>query len=106
MADRRLLYKANIWLRTAIRVLRPIHSFDADDEKSLYAGIQQIDWPKHLDAAGSLAIDPVIHNSFLTHSLYAAQLAKDAIVDQFRERTRRSPERRSQKSATCDSICI
>jgi 23S rRNA (guanine2445-N2)-methyltransferase / 23S rRNA (guanine2069-N7)-methyltransferase len=86
MADRRLLYKANIWLRTAIRVLRPIHAFDADDEKSLYAGIQQIDWSTHLDAAGSLAIDPVIHNSFLTHSLYAAQLAKDAIVDQFRER--------------------
>ena len=86
MADRRLLYKANIWLRTAIRVLRPIHTFAASDEKSLYAGIAEIDWSTHLDAAGSLAIDPVIHNSFLTHSLYAAQLAKDAIVDQFRER--------------------
>ena len=80
------MYRANIWLRTAIRILRPIHAFDAEDEKSLYAGIQEIDWSTHLDAAGSLAIDPVIHNSFLTHSLYAAQLAKDAIVDQFRER--------------------
>jgi 23S rRNA (guanine2445-N2)-methyltransferase / 23S rRNA (guanine2069-N7)-methyltransferase len=85
-ADRRLMYRANIWLRTAIRVLRPIHAFDAEDEKSLYAGIGEIDWSTHLDAAGSLAIDPVIHNSFLTHSLFAAQLAKDAIVDQFRER--------------------
>ena len=36
--------------------------------------------------AGSLAIDPVLHSSFCTHSLYAAQLAKDAIVDQFRGR--------------------
>jgi 23S rRNA (guanine2445-N2)-methyltransferase / 23S rRNA (guanine2069-N7)-methyltransferase len=80
------MYRANIWLRTAIRVLRPIHSFDALDEKSLYAGIRDIDWSAHLDAAGSLAIDPVVHNSFCTHSLFAAQLAKDAIVDQFRER--------------------
>jgi 23S rRNA (guanine2445-N2)-methyltransferase / 23S rRNA (guanine2069-N7)-methyltransferase len=86
-ADRRLLYRANIWLRTAIRVLRPIHSFAAADEKTLYDGIRQIDWSTHLDANGSLAIDPVIHNSFCTHSLYAAQLAKDAIVDQFRERS-------------------
>jgi 23S rRNA (guanine2445-N2)-methyltransferase / 23S rRNA (guanine2069-N7)-methyltransferase len=83
--DRRLLYRANIWLRTAIRVLMPIHTFLASDEKSLYDGVRQVDWSKHLDAGGSLAIDPVIHNSFCTHSLYAAQLAKDAIVDQFRD---------------------
>lgn len=84
-ADRRLLYRANIWLRTAIRVLMPIHAFAATDEKSLYEGIRAIDWSKHLAADGSLAIDPVVHNSFCTHSLYAAQLAKDAIVDQFRD---------------------
>ncbi|HEX4000137.1 MAG TPA: bifunctional 23S rRNA (guanine(2069)-N(7))-methyltransferase RlmK/23S rRNA (guanine(2445)-N(2))-methyltransferase RlmL [Pirellulales bacterium] len=85
-ADHRLLYRANIWLRTAIRVLRPIHQFDATDEKSLYDGVREIDWSAQLLPDGSLAIDPVVHNSFCTHSLYAAQLAKDAIVDQFRER--------------------
>jgi 23S rRNA (guanine2445-N2)-methyltransferase / 23S rRNA (guanine2069-N7)-methyltransferase len=85
-ADKRLLYRANLWLRTAIRVLKPIHSFQAENEQALYRGIREIDWFEHLDAAGSLAIDPVVHSSFCTHSLYAAQLAKDAIVDQFRER--------------------
>ncbi len=84
--DRRLLYRANLWLRTAIRVLKPIHIFDAGDEQALYHGVREINWSDYLDAAGSLAIDPVVHNSFCTHSLYAAQLSKDAIVDQFRER--------------------
>ncbi len=84
--DRRLLYRANIWLRTAVRVLLPIHRFNAENERQLYQGVQEIDWRDHLDPAGSLAIDPVVYNSFCTHSLYAAQLAKDAIVDQFRDR--------------------
>ncbi len=89
--DRRLLYKANLWLRTAIRVLKPIHQFPAADEKELYRGVQEIDWSEHLDPSRSLAVDPVVHNSFCTHSLYAAQLAKDAIVDQFRDRTGTRP---------------
>ncbi len=89
--DQRLLYSVNIWLRTAIRVLKPIHQFAAEDEKSLYRGVQEIPWAEHLSPTGSLAIDPVVHNSFCTHSLYAAQLAKDAIVDQFRSRTGARP---------------
>ncbi len=84
--DQRLLYQANIWLRTAIRVLKPIHTFHANDERSLYSGVRDVDWSNYLDTTGSLAIDPVVYSSFCTHSLYAAQLAKDAIVDQFRER--------------------
>lgn len=85
--DRRLLYRANLCCRTAIRVLQPLATFTADSEQALYRGVQRIDWERFLDRAGSLTIDPVVHNSFLTHSLYAAQLAKDAIVDQFRSRT-------------------
>jgi 23S rRNA (guanine2445-N2)-methyltransferase / 23S rRNA (guanine2069-N7)-methyltransferase len=83
---KRLLYRTNLWLRTAIRILKPISVFAAENEQELYRGIREVDWPEYLDAADSLAIDPVVHNSFCTHSLYAAQLAKDAIVDQFRER--------------------
>ncbi len=89
--DQRLLYRVNLWCRTAIRFLRPIRSFTATNERELYRGIAAIDWRPYLDVDGSLAIDPVVHNSFCTHSLYAAQLAKDAIVDQFRGRTGRRP---------------
>lgn len=85
--DQEVLYRANLWCRTAIRILRPIHSFQADSEQALYAGVQSIDWSEYLEPEGSLTIDPVVYSSFTTHSLYAAQLTKDAIVDQFRERT-------------------
>ncbi len=89
--DQRLLYRANLQCRTAIRLLTPIRQFAATSERELYDGIRQIDWRRYLDADASLAIDPVVRNSFCTHSLFAAQLAKDAIVDQFRERCGRRP---------------
>ena len=84
--DKRLLYKANLWCRTAIRILKPIAAFEAANEQDLYRGVQATDWAEWLEPDGTLAIDPIVHSSFLTHSLYAAQLTKDAIVDQFRDR--------------------
>ncbi|HTM54582.1 MAG TPA: bifunctional 23S rRNA (guanine(2069)-N(7))-methyltransferase RlmK/23S rRNA (guanine(2445)-N(2))-methyltransferase RlmL [Pirellulales bacterium] len=89
--DRALLYRANIRCRTAVRVLKPIHWFTITDEPSLYRGVQQVDWCEHLAPDGTLAIDPVVHHSIFANSLYAAQLAKDAIVDQIRERSQRRP---------------
>jgi putative N6-adenine-specific DNA methylase len=89
--DQRLLYRANLWCRTAIRLLKPIHAFTASNESALYEGVQAADWRQYLDTDSSLAIDPIVRSSFCTHSLYAAQLAKDAIVDQFRARTGRRP---------------
>ncbi len=90
-ADMALLYRANICCRTAIRFLKPILSFAAETERELYAGAQRIDWAKFLDADQTLWIDPLVHSSFCTHSQYAAQLTKDAIVDQFRDRTGQRP---------------
>src|SRR5205823_9473589 len=42
--DERLLYRANLECRVAIRVLRPLATFRAENEKSLYEGVQRIDW--------------------------------------------------------------
>ena len=89
--DLRLLYRANLCCRTAIRVLKRIRKFNAADEKELYAQVQKIDWSHYLDETGSLAIDPVVTRSTFTNSLFVAQLTKDAIVDQFRERTGARP---------------
>ncbi len=85
------MYRANLWCRTAVRILRPIAEFTidaqaADSYRSLYAQVQEIDWAAYLRPTGSLAIDPVVHGQVLTNSLYAAQVAKDAIVDGFRDR--------------------
>jgi len=85
--DRRLLYKVNFRCRTAIRILVRLKKFNVTDEKHLYNEVKAIDWSEYLDKDGTLAIDPLVTNSTFTHAQYVAQLAKDAIVDQFRERT-------------------
>jgi 23S rRNA (guanine2445-N2)-methyltransferase / 23S rRNA (guanine2069-N7)-methyltransferase len=94
--DQELLYRANIWCRTAVRILKPIAVFEldptaAEPAQALYAGLQEIDWAMHLRDGGTLAIDPVVHNSPITNSMYAAQMAKDAICDWFRDRYDRRP---------------
>lgn len=89
--DQRLLYRANYELRTALRVLMPLHAFTAQREQYLYEGFRQVDWSRHLGVNDTLAIDAVVQGEVFRHSQYAAQLAKDAIVDQFRERMGRRP---------------
>jgi putative N6-adenine-specific DNA methylase len=96
--DKVLMYKANLWCRTALRILKPIAVFLADDENKLYNQINSIEWEKYLGINDTLAIDTVIgkevgskmyevgsknNNPFFTNSLYLSQKAKDAIVDRF-----------------------
>ncbi len=82
--DKGFMYKANICLRTALRVLVPIETFTIKDEKSLYDAIQSINWEDYMDVTDTLAIDTVLNSDLFTHSQYLSQKAKDAIVDQFR----------------------
>jgi putative N6-adenine-specific DNA methylase len=87
----RQLYEANMWCRTAIRILKPFRSFKARDEKDLYAQVQKINWSEYLDLKQTFAISAAISHSTFEHSLYVAQLTKDAIADQFRKATGQRP---------------
>lgn len=84
--DQQLMYRANYELRTALRVLMPIDSFEAYSEKDLYNGIRDIDWSKYMGVNDTLAVDAVANGEIFKHSKYLALLTKDAIVDQFRDR--------------------
>ncbi len=89
--DMRMLYRANYELRSVLRVLIPIHSFPAYNEKNLYEGIREIDWSQYMRVDDTLAVDAVTQGEVFRHSQYAGLLTKDAIVDQFRERYQRRP---------------
>ena len=89
--DQRLMYKVNLWSRIALRVLCPIASFRAGDEQQLYNEIRKINWSKYMLAGDTLAVDAVVNHSVMTHSLYVAQKTKDAVVDQFRDKTGERP---------------
>jgi 23S rRNA (guanine2445-N2)-methyltransferase / 23S rRNA (guanine2069-N7)-methyltransferase len=90
--ERETLYRAVLECRTAIRVLEPLGRFRADSPATLYEAVQAIDWTEQLTTSDTLRVDAVIHDTFLTHSLYAAQVVKDAVVDQLRTPSGRRPD--------------
>lgn len=92
VGDKGFMYKANLCLRTAIKVLKPYESFKANSEQELYDNIKKIPWEKFLDVEGSLAIDSAVHSDIFTHSQYVALKSKDAIVDRFREKFGKRPD--------------
>ena len=84
--DKAMLYKCNLLLRTAVKVLKPINTFFAANEQQLYDKIKKIDWNDYFSYNRTFAIDGSTHSDYFTHSKFVALKSKDAIADQFRER--------------------
>jgi putative N6-adenine-specific DNA methylase len=78
------MYKVNYQSRLAIRILVSIQSFPITNERDLYKSIYRIAWENYMDSSATLAVDAVTQHPKMTHSLFIAQLAKDAVVDRFR----------------------
>jgi putative N6-adenine-specific DNA methylase len=89
--DKGFMYKANLSLRTALKILKPIYYFRTTNDQNLYKGIQGIDWSKYLNANQTFVIDTTIHSDNFKHSQFVSQKAKDAIVDQFRDKFGQRP---------------
>ncbi len=84
--DTTLMYTCCLWLRTALKVLKPVAVFDSRDEEQLYQSLKRINWSRYLTSENTFAIDGVVSGKTFTHSKYLALKSKDAVVDQFRER--------------------
>lgn len=90
--DKGFMYKANIALRTALKVLKPIAQFKVYNDQSLYKGIQSIDWAKVFRVNQTFVIDVTLNSEHFNHSLFVALKSKDAIVDQFRDAFGKRPD--------------
>ena len=80
-----------LWSRTASRVFLQLAQFPAPGPRELYAGCAAVPWNEHLSSGGTLAVDCSLSSSAIVHSRYAAQVVKDAVVDQLRRITGRRP---------------
>ena len=89
--DKGFMYKANLGLRTAIKILKPIHTFTVNNEQDLYNNLYKMDWQQYVKPTGTIAVDATIHSELFTNSLYIAQKTKDAIVDKFRDTSGERP---------------
>lgn len=90
--DKGFMYKANIALRSALKILKPIKEFRVFNDQSLYKGIQSIDWSEYMNVRQTFVIDTTVNSEVFNHSQFVALKAKDAIVDQFREQTGNRPD--------------
>jgi putative N6-adenine-specific DNA methylase len=84
-------YRANLWLRTANRILIPLVEFGCDTPQRLYEGIRSVSWHEYLNPDMTLAVDCNLRDSDITHSGFAALKTKDAVVDSIRDFCGRRP---------------
>jgi len=89
--DTGFMYKANLSLRTALKILKPIKTFKVFDEESLYKGVKSIDWSEILFANQTFVVDATVYSEAFNNSLFVVLKSKDAIVDQFREQFGKRP---------------
>ena len=95
--DKEMMYRANFSLRTAIRILKPIKSFEAKDADEVYEAVHAIEWEDILDINKTFAVDAVVFSEEFRHSKFVSYRVKDAIVDYFREKTGKRPSVRISK---------
>lgn len=86
-----LVYKICLWSRLANRILLPLATFPVNDQESLYMGVSQIQWDIHMTTATTFLVNFTGVSENIKHTQFAAQKVKDAIVDQFRQKTGHRP---------------
>jgi len=71
--DSTTLYNANLWLRTAVRVLQPLFSYICPTPDDLYEACRTVKWFDLMTTDHTLAVDCNVRDSGITHSQYAAR---------------------------------
>jgi putative N6-adenine-specific DNA methylase len=89
--DLRMLYTANMCLRTASRVLVPIASFKAKNTDDIYAQVKALDWSQYMTLKTTFQIDATVYSDFFRHSQFVTYRVKDAIVDYWMEKDNARP---------------
>lgn len=82
--DISILYRANLWCRTALKILMNIDTFHINNAEDLYQGISRINWENYFSPEQTFMIEAVNKSRIFNHSNFVSLKAKDAIVDQFR----------------------
>lgn len=83
--DTGFMYKSNLSLRTALKILKPIKEFKFNNLDAYYESIKSIEWEKYMDIDSSFSINSVVfHSKIFNNSKFTSLKAKDAIVDRFR----------------------
>ncbi len=89
--DTATLYRANYKLRTALKILVPIASFNARNQDELYDNILKIEWTNYMNHDQTFSIETILFSDNFNNSNFVSLKAKDGIVDYFRNKTGKRP---------------
>lgn len=89
--DKALLYRANLCLRTALRILVPIASFKAKDTDALYNQLKKLNWSAYMHSSTTFAIDTTVYSETFRNSRFVTYRVKDAIADYWLEKENQRP---------------
>lgn len=89
--DDELIYRSNLWLRTAINILVPIKSFHFKSKEDLIRQFNKIDFGDYMTDAQTFAIKGAVFSKLFTNTQYPYLLLKDAIVDYFTNKIGKRP---------------
>lgn len=85
------MYHANLWSRTALRILEPVSQFKVRTNEDLYNCVYDFPWESLINEDQTLAVDAFISNSIFNNSQFVSQKVKDAVVDRFRKKSGKRP---------------
>ena len=91
LGDLGTMYKMNLNLRTALRILVPFHTFNARNNDDLYHRSRKYPWEDIIPVDGTFSLGVKVNSRFFDHSQYAMQRVKDGIADRFRHKEGRRP---------------
>ncbi len=92
LGDWSTVYKANLFLRTAVKILVKIGGpFTVRNKNDLYNAVKSINWNKYLSLHQTFAIETIGYTNNFKNTMFINQRAKDAIADQFREKYNNRP---------------
>lgn len=89
--DLSLMYRANIWLRTASRVLKTIWSFEASDADTIYREVKKIEWDEYMSVSQTFVVNATVYSDSFRNSQFVSYRTKDAIADFFNEKYGKRP---------------
>ena len=94
--DKALLYRANLALRTALRILVPIKSETIKTkgrkpEDQIYDIVKSIPWNRYMTVDSTFTIDTTLYSDLFHNSLFVTYRIKDAIVDYWSEKAGKRP---------------
>lgn len=104
--DLALMYKANLQLHTALRILRPIITFKASSADEVYDNLRNFDFTSVMKVSNTFIINETVNSETMHNSQFVKYRAKDALVDFFNDKFGKRPNVSVQNPDICFDLHV